>query len=503
MMVEDVEEKPKEENSINDDQNQGLVISVTKSTNESDENNDQYTVYEVELLSSFIQNRIVLKKRFSQFYSLHHLLNRHFYFEKLPVFPAPKVFNKMDPELIFQRRLQLENYLKDIQSKPELFNSFPVRLFLDRINMSGQVCIITGSTSGIGKEVALALAAMDMQVIIGCRSESKGKKVVHEIKSRTGNSNVTSLHLDLSSLHSVRDFVEQFKLLGLPLHLLICNAGSFGEREKLTSDGFEMCFGVNYLGHFLLTKLLLDKLEDSQPSRVVVVTDNEHLSIDNLDLTKIHHLPGIPNLINAYGLSKLALVIWAYELSRKLKGGFHDQKKDKRQHNYEEEEDHHNQRTSVICVNPGPSSTNLFRNMPGILDWLYQKVTDSAEEGAKPILYASLAEELDGLSGIYIDSNLRERSPHPLAYDTTIGEKLWDLSELWISSSFQESTYRPSTSTQTTTTDGQYQTLATFQPNSEYNKKSGNEPVTSTISASDSVKFEVKLDAETEEEHNF
>nr|XP_020140741.1 dehydrogenase/reductase SDR family member on chromosome X isoform X5 [Microcebus murinus] len=183
-----------------------------------------------------------------------------------------------------------------------------------------RVAIVTGGTDGIGYATAKYLARLGMHVIIAGNNEGKAEEVVSKIKEETLNDRVEFLYCDLASLASIRRFVETFKLKRLPLHVLINNAGVMMVPERKTQDGFEEHFGLNYLGHFLLTQLLLDTLRASgrpgRSARVVTVSSATHyvgeLNMDDLQSRTCYS----PH--SAYAQSKLALVLFSYHLQRLL-----------------------------------------------------------------------------------------------------------------------------------------------------------------------------------------
>eukprot|EP01125_Pyxidicula_operculata_P001548 TRINITY_DN11400_c0_g1_i1.p1 TRINITY_DN11400_c0_g1~~TRINITY_DN11400_c0_g1_i1.p1 ORF type:complete len:297 (+),score=61.68 TRINITY_DN11400_c0_g1_i1:302-1192(+) len=191
-----------------------------------------------------------------------------------------------------------------------------------------QIIIVTGANVGIGKLTTLKLVQLGYHVIMGCRNEQSAQEAIKDI-STTLNKDISDtcefIKLDLGSFESIREFVSEFKKKKLPLHALINNAGVAIDGSNLTKEGFQACFGVNHIGHFLLTDLLLDTLKQSAPSRIVVVASNVHR-------------PGVPqhtvgpnftfdleemkkqDMMMAYKNSKLANVWYTYELARRLEG---------------------------------------------------------------------------------------------------------------------------------------------------------------------------------------
>ena len=184
--------------------------------------------------------------------------------------------------------------------------------------LDGKVAIVTGSNTGIGRETALDLAKRGARVIVACRDQTKGKAAVSYIKEASGSENVVLKKLDLASLASIRTFSSEVLDEEDRIDILINNAGVMFTDYCHTEDGFEMQFGTNHLGHFLLTNLLLDKIKDSAPSRIVTVSSLGHVwgSLDFNDMmwSKNYH----PQ--KSYFRSKLANVMFARELGKRLEG---------------------------------------------------------------------------------------------------------------------------------------------------------------------------------------
>lgn len=184
--------------------------------------------------------------------------------------------------------------------------------------IDGKTVIITGANSGIGKETAIDLARRGGKIFIACRDLKRGQNALEEIKMKSGSEKIYFLQLDLASLDSVREFSRRFHELESSLHILINNAGIMACPRALTKDGFELQFGTNHLGHFLLTNLLLDRLKESAPSRVVIVSSVLHkigrIKRDDLNSEKSYAKWSV------YGQSKLAKVLFARELSKRLEG---------------------------------------------------------------------------------------------------------------------------------------------------------------------------------------
>jgi NAD(P)-dependent dehydrogenase (short-subunit alcohol dehydrogenase family) len=186
--------------------------------------------------------------------------------------------------------------------------------------LDGRTIVVTGGNSGIGKEAAVELAGMGAHVVVAARNRAKGETALAEIKQRSGRDTAELADLDLASIASIRAFADSFLASHNRLDVLLNNAGLTLRKRRETADGFEMVFGVNHLGHFLLTSLLRDRLVASAPARVVNVASTAHhyarrgLDFDDLMATNRYHS------FLVYGRSKLANILFSRELARRLDG---------------------------------------------------------------------------------------------------------------------------------------------------------------------------------------
>ncbi|XP_026152264.1 dehydrogenase/reductase SDR family member on chromosome X isoform X1 [Mastacembelus armatus] len=278
----------------------------------------------------------------------------------------------------------------------------------------GKVAIVTGGGRGIGYEVVRHMARLGAHVVIGGRDEQECLAAVRKIREEYKEAKVEFKKLDLASLQSVRQFVQSFKERDLPLNILVNNAGVMLVPEGCTEDGFEQHFGVNYLGHFLLTWLLLDTLKDSGKcghfSRVINVSSSAHC-IGKIRLNDLNNCYCY-SAHAAYCQSKLALLLFSSHLHQELqRGGFP---------------------VSSCAVDPGMVDTELYRHL-----WTPFRLAQSAiarllfkapAEGAATVLYAALSPALEGdLEGGYWANGCREMTTPP-TFDPKLQLSLWETS---------------------------------------------------------------------------
>jgi NAD(P)-dependent dehydrogenase (short-subunit alcohol dehydrogenase family) len=287
-------------------------------------------------------------------------------------------------------------------------------------DLDGKVVIVTGANSGIGKETAKELFFHGAHVILACRSKERTIPVINEFEEeglenrRIGK--VEFMELDLSSLDSVKKFTENFKTKNLPLHILVLNAGLMNITAfELSKDNIEIQFATNHLGHFLLTNELLPILEESAPSRIVVVSSmmhqfawwgNEGICFDGLNDPKSYNL-----FFAGYNQSKLANILFAKELARRLKSkGIEN--------------------VYVNSLHPGVISSGVVRNWMKTFSFIYKHFIMDTKTGALTTLYCCVSEEIErkNLSGKYFVPFGEEKEPSKLAQDLKLARKLWDFS---------------------------------------------------------------------------
>jgi len=272
------------------------------------------------------------------------------------------------------------------------------------MSMEGKICIITGANSGIGKATAIGLAKMNATIVMICRSKERGEEAQKEIIELTGNKKVDLLLCDLSSQESIRKFVSEFKSKYQKLHILINNAGVMLSKRGVSVDGFEMNFAVNHLAPFLLTNLLLDALKNSAPSRIINVSSAAHrmakMDFDDLQSEKMKY-----RLMKIYGASKLALMLFSYELSRRLEGTS----------------------VTVNTLHPGLVNTNLGQDQSSFSQGFAKLFFKKPEKGAETSIYLASSQEVEGITGKYFAKKQQKQSSEE-SYNEDYAKRLWKLS---------------------------------------------------------------------------
>jgi NAD(P)-dependent dehydrogenase (short-subunit alcohol dehydrogenase family) len=272
--------------------------------------------------------------------------------------------------------------------------------------MKGKVVLLTGGNSGLGKATALSLAKMGTDLTIVCRDQARGESALEEIKKASGSASVTLIVADLLLLKEVRRTASEFRGSNSRLDVLINNAGSNFTDYAETEDGLERTMALNYFAPFLLTNLLLDMLEESAPSRIVNVSSSAHYS-GRLDPDNINGGGmGIGGL-GAYGKSKLALVLFTYELARRLQG----------------------RGVTANCLHPGAVRTHIWAHAGAFspISMLASQFMMSPEDGAKTQIYLASSAEVDGVTGKFFEKSKPKRSSES-SYDEALARRLWDLS---------------------------------------------------------------------------
>lgn len=272
--------------------------------------------------------------------------------------------------------------------------------------MAGKVCLVTGATSGIGEETALGLARLGATVVVAGRSAARCAATVDRIGRQTGNSSVEFLLADLSSQKEVHNLAAEFKSRHDRLDVLVNNAGAIVLSRRKSVDGLELTFALNHLSYFVLTDLLLDVLVSSAPARIVNVSSSSHrrTQINFDDLQKQRRYTGF----RAYAQSKLANVLFTYELARRLEG------------------------TGVTAnaLHPGLVATNFLTNNGRLGHFLafFMRIRGmSSAKGARTSIYLASSDEVEGVSGLYFEKEKSVRSA-PASYDQAAAARLWEIS---------------------------------------------------------------------------
>ena len=263
--------------------------------------------------------------------------------------------------------------------------------------MNPKTILITGATDGIGKATALALASQGHTVILHGRHIARGQAAVAELRQAAGHERIDFLPADLSSMRQVRELAAAVQTRYPQLHVLINNAGVFMNERQVTEDGFEMTFAVNHLAPFLLTNLLLDKIKQSAPARIITVSSVAHQrgQIDFNDLQGARAFGGY----KAYAQSKLANVLFTYELAARTADA----------------------RVTANCLHPGVIGTKLLQTGFGIGG-------ATPEMGARTSIFLASSPEVETTTGAYFD-NQRAVPSAPHSRDVAVRRRLWEISE--------------------------------------------------------------------------
>lgn len=276
-------------------------------------------------------------------------------------------------------------------------------------DQTGKTILVTGANTGIGLVTARELARAGARVLLAGRSKAKTTAVIDAIARDTGNAQLEYVELDLTELAQVRACGEALAQRAEPLHALINNAGQAGHRG-LTREGFELAFGVNHLGPYLLTRLLLPRLRAAGTARIVNVASQAHLRARGLDWDAVRAPTRSITGMREYGASKLCNVLFARELARRLAGTG----------------------VTTYALHPGVVRTDVWRRVPGPLRWLITRSMLTPEQGAAASLRCATAPELAEVSGRYYDVGGVEATPSKIALDDALAAELWKRSAAWV-----------------------------------------------------------------------
>lgn len=273
-------------------------------------------------------------------------------------------------------------------------------------NMNGKVCLVTGATDGIGKVSARVLAELGAKVIIVGRNPEKSAIVLAELRSISGNENIDLLMADLAVMQEVRDLAEQVISRYDRIDVLLNNAGGYFTKHEITSDGLEMTFALNHMSYFLLTNKLMELLKYSAPARIVNVSSDAHYGV-NIEFENLNGEQEY-KAWKAYQKSKLANVLFTYELLKKVPGNI-----------------------TVNCLHPGFVATNFGHNNGGFFGpvlKIAQRISAiDPEEGAKTSIFLCSAPEVKGASGKYF-YKCQPKTSSRESRNMDTGKRLWQIS---------------------------------------------------------------------------
>ena len=276
-------------------------------------------------------------------------------------------------------------------------------------SLHGRVILVTGANAGIGRATATILARAGARVLMACRSPERARPVMEAIRAAVGpdHAGVELVELDLASFASIRRAAEGLLVRDLPLHALVNNAGLAA--RGLTADGFELVFGVNHLGHFLLTNLLLPRLRASAPARVVTVASNAHYRAPTIDFEAARRPTASRTAFPEYGVSKLANVLFSAELARRTAGTG----------------------VTTYALHPGVIASDIWRRIPWPIRPIVTRFMSTPEAGAAPVVALATDPVRAGESGLYYDEHARPKYPSRVAQDPELARRLWDQSAAW------------------------------------------------------------------------
>ncbi|ORX51231.1 NAD(P)-binding protein, partial [Hesseltinella vesiculosa] len=280
-------------------------------------------------------------------------------------------------------------------------------------DLTGKICVITGSNTGIGRVCALEMARKGAHIVMACRSEEKALPVIAEIKKETGNENVEFIALDLLNLQSVKSFVETFKQRHTKLHVLLNNAGVMMCPFGLSDDGIEIQFATNHLAHFYLTTELLPIIENSAPSRIVNVSSMGHIGAFSMNLDTMND-PNQYSRTIQYGRTKAYNIMFTRELTKRL-------------------QERGVENVFVNANHPGVVQSDLSRHLfalDGILTRVYNCFNISTEDGSLTQLYLATSPEVEEkkIKGEYYIPYGKKSSATAFATNEDNAKQLWDFS---------------------------------------------------------------------------
>jgi retinol dehydrogenase 12 len=280
-------------------------------------------------------------------------------------------------------------------------------------DLAGRTFVVTGANTGIGKETARDLARRGAHVVLANRSEEKTRPVLDELKAQSPAARLEFVALDLGDLTSVRACAAELLRRDHPIHVLINNAGLASVRGQ-TKDGFELAFGTNHLGHYLLTRLLLDRIRASAapgtPARIVNVSSHSHYSAKGIDWDALQKPSKSVTGLHEYEVSKLANVLFTTELARRLPA---DQ-------------------VTAYALHPGVIASDIWqRRVPRFMSAIPRLFMKNTTDGAKTSLYCATSGDVRTETGRYY-ADSKEKRPSKVSADDALARTLWDKSAAWV-----------------------------------------------------------------------
>jgi retinol dehydrogenase-13 len=269
------------------------------------------------------------------------------------------------------------------------------------MNDNRKIFLITGSSSGIGKETAIQLAKKGFQIIMLCRDSEKSREAWKDVKALSENSEVDLIYANLSSLESIRSAAKEIESKYNTIDVLINNAGVFKRKFAKSEDGFEMNLAVNFLAPFLLTNLLLPLLKNSKSARIINLTSELYKSgkvtLENEKSTAKY------NGNKVYANTKLMVVLFTYRLAKILEA----------------------ENITVNCVHPGVVQTDVFRDFPKWVNFILGLFISKPESGAKPSIYLATSNDISNVSGKYF-SKMKMKETTKITHNENLAKQVWD-----------------------------------------------------------------------------
>jgi NAD(P)-dependent dehydrogenase (short-subunit alcohol dehydrogenase family) len=274
----------------------------------------------------------------------------------------------------------------------------------------GKRILITGATSGIGKETAIALAEdKENEIIFIARNQEKAQNTLIEIKNKTGNDKIHFIISDLSLLKNAKSAAEEYKSRFDSLDILINNAGFVAGEKIITAEGLEETLAVNHFSHFLLTNILLDTIKRSGNGRIIHISSGAHKAIKNIDFTDLNFDKTVFKYFLVYGLSKLFNILFSNQLAKRLNGSG----------------------VTSNALHPGVINSNFGHSSKSSIKIAMKLISPfikNSRQGAQTTIYLATSKNVEGITGKYFVNN-KLAEPSPLAKDENMEEKLWQISE--------------------------------------------------------------------------